>query len=114
MFLRFASMGRRAYSAAAPAVTSNGVPRPLSIRMDSLLVQCMIAAAIYFVPQDAAMLGLGLVYARSQSRNINAPANLDDPKKSLNAFLASRGLEASQVEIKQGRTWQVKMNSMFK
>ena len=38
----------------AAKVTS---PRPLSIRGDGLMIQCVVAALVYFVPQDAVFLG---------------------------------------------------------
>ena len=94
--------------------TTTGVPRPLAIRSDSLLVQCLIAAGIWFVPQDAAAVTLGLLYGRSNSRNINAPANVSDPDKAVSKYLASRGISADNVDISQGsRTWEVKMKTVY-
>ncbi|CAJ1461913.1 unnamed protein product [Effrenium voratum] len=36
-------------------------PRPLSVRYDGLMTQCVVAALVYFVPQDVVFLG-GLFY----------------------------------------------------
>merc|ERR1712244_25790 len=47
-------------------------PKPLSIRMDSLFVKCMIAAVVYFVPQDAVFL-TGLFYYWYQVGRTAAP-----------------------------------------
>ncbi len=93
----------------------SAMPMPLAVRTDSLLVQCMIAAGIFFVPQDAAALGLGFLIGRANSRNRNAPGNVQDPKQAIDKFLSSRGLDESKVTVKQGMgTWKVSMNSLFK
>ena len=91
-----------------------GMPRPLAVRSDSLLVQCMIAAAIFFVPQDAAVLGLGVLLGRSNSRNVNAPVAVADPQTAVDNFLKSRGLTADKVDVSQGkRTWEVTINTIY-
>ena len=90
------------------------LPKPLAIRKDSLLVQCLFAAAVYFVPQDAAMLGLVAMAGRARSRNINAPASLQDPNSHVNLFLKSRVLDADQVNIKEGGSkWEVKLKNVY-
>ena len=90
------------------------VPKPLSIRKDSLLVQCLIAAAIYFVPQDAVALGAGFFLGRAHSRGINNPQNIQEPKKAVEAYLASRGLQVDNVNVRQGsNVWEVKLKSVF-
>ncbi len=79
-----------------------------------MLVQCMIAAGVFFVPQDVAVLGLGFLVGRANSRNRNAPGNVQDPKVAIDKFLESRGLDADKVGVKQGRgTWKVSLNSVF-
>merc|ERR1712066_1077607 len=47
-------------------------PKPLSIRMDSLFVKCVVAALVYFVPQDAVFLG-GLGYYWYKAGRTAAP-----------------------------------------
>jgi hypothetical protein len=90
------------------------MPRPLAIRKDSLLVQCMIAAVIFFVPQDAAVLGVGLLAGRATSRNVNGPVNLETPEDSLNKFYASRGLDASKFNVvKSGNSWKANLTSIY-
>jgi hypothetical protein len=91
-----------------------GMPRPLAIRTDSLLVQCIVAAGIFFVPQDIAILGLGFLLGRSHSRNVNGPVNLGNPQAAVDNFLQSRGLKADQVTFSQGsRNWEVQINSVY-
>ena len=91
------------------------IPQPLTVRTDSLLVQCMIAAGIFFVPQDLAVLGLGFFVGRANSRSRNAPGDVQDPKLAIDKFLESRGLDAAKVVVNEGRgTWKVSLNSVFK
>ena len=90
------------------------IPKPLAVRKDSLLVQCCIAAAIYFIPQDAAILGIGAIAGRARSRNANAPVALQDPKAGVDSFLKSRGLADDQVQVKEGRSnWEVKLKNVY-
>jgi len=88
------------------------VPKPLAIRSDSLLVKCVIAAAVYFVPQDAVVLTLGALAGRARSRNLNAPAALADPRAAVAAFVQARGL--GEVVTVEGRsTWEVKLKNVY-
>ena len=90
------------------------IPKPLAVRADSLLVKVTIAAAVYFIPQDAVALGLYALSGRAKSRNVNAPAVLSDPKTELGNYLKARGLEEDQVHVKEGRSlWEVKLNSVY-
>jgi hypothetical protein len=73
----------------------------------------MVAAAIFFVPQDAAALGLGLLLGRANSRNINAPSNVTDPQKAVDNYLKTRGIAPDKVSVSQGRTWEVTLNTIY-
>ena len=90
------------------------IPKPLAVRADSLLVKVTIAAAFYFVPQDALALGLYALAARAKSRNANAPAVISDPKSELSSYLKARGLDEDKVHVKEGRSlWEVKLKSVY-
>lgn len=77
-----------------------------TIRKDSLMFACVVAALIYFVPQDIVfVLGLWKVW-NTQSHQISPcqyQAKADD---AIEAFKAKKGLE--NVNISKGRsTWYV-------
>merc|ERR1719254_325519 len=59
----------------AAVVTS---PRPLSIRYDSLFVKCMIAALVYFVPQDAVFLTGHFFVWHSTAKSISPKTRHED------------------------------------
>merc|ERR1719498_320185 len=82
-------------------------PIPLSIRMDSLMVKCVIAALIYFVPQDVVFLGGLLTNWRATSNSIASPQWHNDPDEALEAFKAKKGLDS--VAVSKGRTYYVSM-----
>uniref|UniRef100_A0A7S4RTL2 Uncharacterized protein n=1 Tax=Alexandrium monilatum TaxID=311494 RepID=A0A7S4RTL2_9DINO len=100
--LRLAAPQTRSFAA---AVTS---PRPLSIRMDSLLVKCFIAAVIYFGPQDAAFLG-GLFWIWHTKASAISPKKCQkDAAAAVEEFKAKKGLE--DVKVSKGRsTWRVSL-----
>merc|ERR1719230_2371419 len=86
------------------AVTS---PRPLTLRMDSLMVKCTTAALIYFVPQDLVFIA-GLVMAwHSKATSISPCKKQADVESAVEAFKAKKGLE--DVNVSKGRTWFVTM-----
>eukprot|EP00930_Biecheleria_cincta_P011461 TRINITY_DN11429_c0_g1_i2.p1 TRINITY_DN11429_c0_g1~~TRINITY_DN11429_c0_g1_i2.p1 ORF type:complete len:144 (+),score=36.69 TRINITY_DN11429_c0_g1_i2:61-432(+) len=89
----------------AAKVTS---PRPLSIRGDGLMIQCVVAALVYFVPQDAVFLG-GLFWTWHNYGAKAAPKQKQaDAEAALEEFKAKKGLE--DVKISKGRsTWYVRV-----
>ncbi len=90
-------------------------PVPLSVRYDSLLVQCMIAAAVYFGPQDAAIGLLAAISGRAGSNSINKPADVAEPSAALDAFYAKKGLTVDDFRVSQGgRTWEARFANMYK
>merc|ERR1712129_630771 len=81
-------------------------PKPLSIRMDSLFVKCVISALVYFVPQDAVFL-TGLFYYWYQAGRTAAPKQKQaDADAALEEFKAKKGLGEANVK-KGGSTWYV-------
>ena len=90
-------------------------PIPLSVRYDSLLVQCCIAAAIYFGPQDAAVGLLAAVAGRAGSNSINRPVDVAEPAAALDAFYARKGLSADDFRVSQGgKSWEARFVNMYK
>ena len=89
-------------------------PIPLSVRYDSLLVQCMIAAAVYFGPQDAAVGLLAAMAGRAQSNSINRPCDVADPSSALEKFYAKKGLSADAFRVAEGSTYHVRFANMYK
>merc|ERR1712060_528945 len=87
------------------AVTS---PRPLSIRMDSLMMQCVVAALIYFVPQDLVFVGGLLMAWHSKAKCISPCKKQADVEAAVEAFKEKKGLEEVQVS-KGSRTWRVSL-----
>ncbi|CAE8582637.1 unnamed protein product [Polarella glacialis] len=89
--------GRRGFAAAAPST-----PRPLSIRMDSLMVKCLIAAVVYFVPQDLVFLsGLFWTWHHTAS-SISPKISQKDAAAAVEEFKAKKGLD--KVTVYQGRS----------
>lgn len=87
---------------AAP-VTS---PRPLSIRGDGLVAQCIVAALVYFVPQDLVFLG-GLFYVWHSTAASAAPkVKQADAEAAVEEFKSKKGLELVKV-VKGSNTWYV-------
>merc|ERR1719313_3059883 len=75
--------------------------------MDSLMVKCVIAALIYFVPQDIVFLGGLLANWRATSGSIAYPQSHKDGAAALEAFKAKKGL--NNVAVSKGRTYYVTM-----
>merc|ERR1711920_1149309 len=91
----------RSFAAAAPSA-----PKPLSIRMDSLFVKCMISAVVYFVPQDAVFLTGLFWFWHTQASTISPKNKQSNAEAAVEAFKAQKGL--GDVKISKGsRTWQV-------
>merc|ERR1719382_227129 len=100
MARRFAAAPMRTVFAARPSWAMPGTaggatrgaaavvrsPRPLSIRNDSLFVKCMIAAVVYFVPQDVVFLG-GLFFVwHSTSAKISPKQRHSDVEAAVEQF----------------------------
>lgn len=94
------------FAGAARGAAAVSSPKPLSIRMDSLFVKCMVAAVIYFVPQDAVFL-TGLFWMwHTESAAVSPKTKQADPEASLAAFKAKKGLD--DVKVYKGRgAWYV-------
>ncbi|CAE7947561.1 ESYT3 [Symbiodinium sp. KB8] len=87
----FAKFNARTFAA---QVTS---PRPLSIRGDGLVLQCITAALIYFVPQDAVFLG-GLFYLwHNTAVSISPKVTKADADAAVEEFKAKKGIENVKV-----------------
>ena len=89
-------------------------PIPLSVRYDSLLVQCMIAAGLYFGPQDAFIGALAFISGRAYSNSYNKPADVAEPSGALEKFYAKKGLSSDSFNVQTGRSWEVKFANMYK
>merc|ERR1711924_169262 len=109
-------LGRIARSFAAPGLRSNAailapkapamvarrnfaVPSTLSVRMDGLLTQCVIAALIHFVPQDAIILGGALFMAHSAA-SAKSPKGKAASDEAVEAFEQQKGLD--EVKYRNG------------
>eukprot|EP00439_Symbiodinium_sp_Y106_P075422 s1697_g14.t4 len=109
---RLAAARRIGVSAATPFAKFNArtfaaqvsSPRPLSIRGDGLVLQCITAALIYFVPQDAVFLG-GLFYLwHNTAASISPKVPKADADAAVEEFKAKKGIE--NVKVSKGRsTW---------
>eukprot|EP00438_Fugacium_kawagutii_P027365 Skav223182 [mRNA] locus=scaffold2044:218661:219011:+ [translate_table: standard] len=85
------------------AVTS---PRPLSIRGDGLVAQCIVAALVYFVPQDLVFLG-GLFYVwHSTAASASPKVKQADAEAAVEEWKSKKGLEMVKV-VKGRNTWYV-------
>ena len=90
-------------------------PVPLSVRYDSLLVQCCIAAAVYFGPQDAVIAGLAALNGRAYSNSINRVSDVAEPSAELAKFYVKKGMSADAFTVSQGRrSLQVKFANVYK
>merc|ERR1712039_437479 len=83
-------------------------PRPLSFRMDGLFAQCMVAAVLYFAPQDIILFGGLFAYWHKRATTIAPKAVQQDAAAALEEFKAKKGID--KVNISKGRsTWYVSM-----
>eukprot|EP00928_Gymnodinium_smaydae_P045912 TRINITY_DN3055_c0_g2_i2.p1 TRINITY_DN3055_c0_g2~~TRINITY_DN3055_c0_g2_i2.p1 ORF type:complete len:124 (-),score=37.86 TRINITY_DN3055_c0_g2_i2:234-605(-) len=89
---------------AAAAVNS---PKPLSMRADSLMFKCVVAALIYFVPQDVVFLGGVLTAWHNKAASISPCKKQADAEAAVEAFKEKKGL--SDVGVSKGRTWHVSL-----
>ncbi|CAE8614004.1 unnamed protein product, partial [Polarella glacialis] len=91
-----APLGSRGFAA------TSSLPKLLSIRMDSLFVKCLIAAVVYFVPQDLVFL-TGLFWSwHNTAASISPKMSQADAAAAVEAFKAKKGLE--DVKVYQGRS----------
>lgn len=91
-------------------------PIPLAVRYDSLLVQCGIAALVYFVPQDAFIAGLAIISGRAYSNSYNKATSVESAPAALEKFYAKKGLDAEQFRVlgQSGNHWQVEFTNKYK
>ncbi|KEP67297.1 UNVERIFIED_CONTAM: hypothetical protein HHA_223485 [Hammondia hammondi] len=72
----------------------------LTFRADSLLVQCCIAACVWYGPQDAAAVGLMYWLGRQHGRKVTPPHKLaSDGQTALQEFLRRKNLTSQQVAV---------------
>merc|ERR1719373_88374 len=95
--------GARGFAAAAAAPS---YPKTLSVRMDSLMVKCLIAAIVYFVPQDIVFVSGLLGYWYNQAATIAPKKTHTDAEAALEDFKAKKGLDSATVS-KARSTWYV-------
>merc|ERR1719259_742243 len=100
---RITISGTRNFAAAAAAPS---YPKTLSVRMDGLMVKCLIAAIVYFVPQDLVFL-TGLFWKwHTDASNISPKVKQADAEAAVEAWKAKKGLADAKVS-KGSRTWYV-------
>mmetsp|Transcript_1227 Transcript_1227/g.1867 ORF Transcript_1227/g.1867 Transcript_1227/m.1867 type:complete len:104 (+) Transcript_1227:3-314(+) len=68
------------------------MPQPLSWRMDSLLIQCLVAAVIYFAPQDIAFLAAAGMYCKGASGG-----RVDNVESAFEHWKETKGLDNKAV-----------------
>merc|ERR1719480_269153 len=92
----------RGFATAAPPA----YPKTLSVRMDGLMVKCLIAAIVYFVPQDLVFLS-GLFWKwHADASAISPKAKQADAEAAVDEWKAKKGLTKAMVD--KGRsTWYV-------
>mmetsp|Transcript_81326 Transcript_81326/g.175742 ORF Transcript_81326/g.175742 Transcript_81326/m.175742 type:complete len:122 (-) Transcript_81326:63-428(-) len=101
----FAAPGSRSFAVKAMKVSS---PKPLSMRWDGLMMQCVVAAVVYFVPQDLIFVGGLFASWHAQASTISPCQKQSDAEGAVAAWKAKKGLENVDV-YKGSRTWQVSM-----
>merc|ERR550537_848967 len=99
---RFTTMAPRAAPAfAAPAsraAASRGFaakavvtsPKPLSMRWDSLMMQCVVAALVYFVPQDLVFVGALFRKWHVEAATISPCQKQSDAEAAVDAWKAKK------------------------
>mmetsp|Transcript_7836 Transcript_7836/g.22505 ORF Transcript_7836/g.22505 Transcript_7836/m.22505 type:complete len:119 (+) Transcript_7836:70-426(+) len=81
-------------------------PKPLTIRGDSLMFQCVVAALVYFVPQDAVFLGGFFYKLHSDGASIAPKTKVGNGDAAVSEWAAKKGLQ--NVKVQPGRsTWYV-------
>eukprot|EP00929_Paragymnodinium_shiwhaense_P002914 TRINITY_DN103234_c0_g1_i1.p2 TRINITY_DN103234_c0_g1~~TRINITY_DN103234_c0_g1_i1.p2 ORF type:complete len:121 (-),score=34.92 TRINITY_DN103234_c0_g1_i1:114-476(-) len=99
----FAAPARRSFAAGRQYEVA--MPKVLTTRTDSLMFQCVVAALIYFVPQDIVFLGaVGWMWHSKASATAPCKRQLD-AAAAVEEFKAKKGLE--NVSVSEGRTWYV-------
>ena len=111
VFLLKVTSSMFAFSRVAKAASG---PIPMSVRYDSLLVQCLIAAGLYYGPQDAALGALAAISGRAYSNTYNKPVEVTDPQSAIETFYSKKGLNENDLSIKRGRSWEVSFAKMYK
>jgi hypothetical protein len=75
----------------------------------------MIAAGLYFGPQDAALGLLAAISGRAGSNSVNKAADVQDPTAALEKFYEKKGLSNSDFRVSQGgKTWEARFVNMYK
>lgn len=101
-----------------PTIRASAVrsPIPMTVRYDSLLVQCGIAALVYFVPQDAFIAALAIMNGRAYSNSINRASRVEKPSEAVEKFCAKKGLstDAFRVMGQSGRHWELEFANRYK
>merc|ERR1719488_356026 len=82
-------------------------PSLLSIRFDSLVFGCIVAALVHFVPQDAVFVGAVLWYWHAKSSTISPKRAQHDGEEAIEAFKAKKGIDNVRVQKGLTGTWYV-------
>merc|ERR1712232_1189481 len=87
------------------ATYEKAMPKVLTTRFDSLMMQCTIAAVMYFVPQDIVFLaGVGWIW-HTKAKSISPCKRQADAAAAVEEFKAKKGIDS--VKVAEGRTWCV-------
>merc|ERR1712124_198723 len=73
-------------------------PSLLSIRFDSLVFGCLVAAIVHFVPQDAVFVGAVIWYWHAKSTTISPKRAQHDGEEAVEAFKAKKGIDEVRVK----------------
>eukprot|EP00927_Polykrikos_kofoidii_P027863 TRINITY_DN243_c0_g1_i2.p1 TRINITY_DN243_c0_g1~~TRINITY_DN243_c0_g1_i2.p1 ORF type:complete len:125 (+),score=16.82 TRINITY_DN243_c0_g1_i2:69-443(+) len=98
--------GRSIRNAATYAPVTS--PRPLSIRYDSLMVQCTVAALIHYVPPFVVFLGGVFTAWHNRASTISPCRRQADVAEAVEKFKAQKGVES--VNVSKGRTWHISLS----
>merc|ERR1719440_2253663 len=83
---------------AMPVRNASSIPTTLSVRYDGLVMQCMIAAIVHFVPIDAVVV-VGALISAYQCSKVACPAGpkVTDKDAAIESFKAKKGLDDVKV-----------------
>lgn len=75
----------------------------------------MVAAVIYYVPQDIGILGMYLVGKSACGKGVDSRVKLENPEESLDKYLQSRSIDKSAIKIdgKNSNKWKVRFANQF-
>ncbi|SBT74749.1 protein MPODD, putative [Plasmodium malariae] len=75
-----------------------------SFNKNSLLVQCLKGACLYYVPQDLAVIGAFLYYQHKKNQLTNGKRmRVKNCNESIDNFLVRKKLNRDEVKIRKAR-----------